>query len=151
MEPTQHSCFTPSQLNSQLLNQPSKDRRNKWRKFLQTGLNQNRPPPAPFSTLDLSKAFDMVCHRTLVELIHDTPLPRGIVRWLSNYFNGRQVTTLYNNQESPRKIVQCGVPQGSVLSPTLFIFTSMTLPHPPIMFVSHLTLTISIPFPKALM
>ena len=36
MEPTQHSRFTPSQLNSQLLNQPSKDRRNKWRKFLQT-------------------------------------------------------------------------------------------------------------------
>ena len=74
----------------------------------------------------------MVCHRTLVELIHDTPLPRGIVRWLSNYLNGRQTTTLFNSQESPHKIVHCGVPKGSVLSPNLFNFyvhDALTLPY----------------------
>ena len=70
--------------------------------FITDGFNQNRPPSCTIlATLDLSKAFDMVCLCTLVELIHDTPLPRGIVRWLSNYLNSQQATTLFNTQESP--------------------------------------------------
>ena len=76
----------------------------------------------------------MVCLCTLVELIHDTPLPRGIVRWLSNYLNGRQATTLFNTQESPpppHKLVHCGVLQGSVLSPTFFNFYVHDAPTPP--------------------
>ena len=36
MEPKQHYRFTPSQLNFQLLNQTTNDKRNSWRKFLQT-------------------------------------------------------------------------------------------------------------------
>ena len=36
MEPTQHSRFTLSQLNSLLLNETAKNKRNNWRKFLQT-------------------------------------------------------------------------------------------------------------------
>ena len=72
--------------------------------FVTDSFNQNRPPSRTvLATLDLSKAFDMVCHCTLVELIHDTPLPRGIARWLSNYLNGRQATTLFDYQESPTK------------------------------------------------
>ena len=73
----------------------------------------------------------MVCHRTLVKLIYDTPLPRGINSWLSNYLNGRQATALFNNQESPNKLVHCGVPQSSVLSPTLFKFYVDDAPTPP--------------------
>ena len=96
------------------------------------GFNQNLSlSRTVLATLDLSKAFDMVCHRTLVKLIYDTPLPRGINPWLSNYLNGRQATALFNNQESPNKLVRCGVPQSSVHSPTFFKFYVDDAPTPP--------------------
>ena len=73
----------------------------------------------------------MVCHRSLVELVHDTPLPRSLVRWLSNYLNGRQAATSFREHTSPHRIIHCGVPQGSVLSPTLFNFYVHDAPPPP--------------------
>ena len=66
-----------------------------------------------------------------MEIFHGTPLPRGIVRWLSKYLNGRQATTLFDNHESPHKIFVYGVPQGSVFSPTLFNFFVHDAPTPP--------------------
>ena len=100
--------------------------------YISDGFNQNRPPKRTvLATLDLSKAFDVVCHRSLVELVHDTPLPRSLVRWLSNYLNGRQAATSFREHTSPHRIIDCGVPQGSVLSPTLFNFYVHDAPPPP--------------------
>ena len=94
--------------------------------------------------------FDKVCHRTQVELIHDTPLPRGIVRWLSNYLCSRQTTTIYNSQESSHRIFHCEFPQVSVLSPTLSTFYVHETPaSPEYADISTQTTIISTPSSKA--
>ena len=42
------------------------------------------------------------------------------VRWLSTYLRGRSASVLYNNKESKKFILHQGVPQGAILSPSLF-------------------------------
>ena len=46
------------------------------------------PERTVLATLDLSKAFDMVCHRTLLELINGTFVPDSLTKWLSIYLSG---------------------------------------------------------------
>ena len=77
------------------------------------GFNQKKPADR---TVLATLAFDMVCHRTLLEKLSRTSL----TRWLSGYLTGRQARTLFRGETSPARIVRTGVPQGSVISPTLF-------------------------------
>ena len=96
------------------------------------GFNQKKPADRTvLVTLDLSKAFDMVCHRTLLEKLSRTSLPPSLTRWLSGYLTGRQARTLFRGETSPARIVRTGVPQGSVISPTLFNSYVGSLPSPP--------------------
>jgi hypothetical protein len=96
------------------------------------GFNRKKPADRTvLVTLDLSKAFDMVCHRTLLERLSRSTLPPALVRWLSGYLHGRQARTMFRNHLSPTRVVRTGVPQGSVISPTLFNFYIGTLPSPP--------------------
>jgi len=41
--------------------------------------------------------------------------------WFTNYLSDRQQYTVVNNTESKRMNIDCGVPQGSVLGPLLFL------------------------------
>ena len=96
------------------------------------GFNQKKPADRTvLVTLDLSKAFDMVCHRTLLEKLSRTSLPPSLTRWLSGYLTGRQARTLFRGETSPARIVRTGVPQGSVISPTLFNSCVGSLTSPP--------------------
>ena len=85
------------------------------------GFNQ-RPPPERTVTvaLDLTKAFDSVNITTLIKLLLNSTLHPSLVRWLSAYLRGRQAVTSFRNSFSSPRIVRTGVPQGGVLSPTLF-------------------------------
>ena len=73
----------------------------------------------------------MVCHRTLLEKLSRTSLPLSLTRWLSGYLTGRQARTLFRGETSPARIVRTGVPQGSIISPTLFNSYVGSLPSPP--------------------
>ena len=96
------------------------------------GFNQKKPADRTvLVTLDLSKAFDMICHRTLLEKLSRTSLPPSLTRWLSGYLTGRQARTLFRGETSPARIVRTGVPQGSVISLTLFNSYVGSLPSPP--------------------
>ena len=56
--------------------------------FINNGFNQKRPPERTgLATLDLSQAFDMVCHRTLLELIHGTTVSDNSTKWIANYLS----------------------------------------------------------------
>ena len=74
------------------------------------------------AAIDLSRAFDMVNHDILLEKLSDSPLNSNIVRWLSAFLRGRHQAVIHNGVKSRFKQNRRGVPQGAVLSPTLFNF-----------------------------
>ena len=71
--------------------------------------------------LDLSKAFDTVNHDILFDKLEYYGI-RGLpLRWIKNYFSNRFQFVQYNEYYSSYKMVCCGVPQGSILSPLFFL------------------------------
>jgi hypothetical protein len=72
--------------------------------------------------LDLAKAFDTVDHSVLLAKMYSMGI-RGIALQLfKNYLEGRpQRVKISNRFISKDTIVDCGVPQGTVLGPTLFL------------------------------
>jgi len=71
--------------------------------------------------LDLSKAFDCCDHEILLDkLCHDGI--RGVSHKLfSNFLHNRMQCTIIGAFKSSYKRISCGVPQGSVISPLLFL------------------------------
>lgn len=71
--------------------------------------------------IDLRKAFDTVDHNILLHKL-DYYGFRGVInRWLSSYLQGRTQNTQIGPHVSSRVGITCGVPQGSVLGPLLFL------------------------------
>ena len=71
-------------------------------------------------TLDITKAFDTVCHKRLLIKLNHCGI-RGIAfKLMQSYLNNKLKYVYINNIESNRRSVLMSVPQGSVLGPLLF-------------------------------
>ena len=93
--------------------------------------NQRKPPNRTVSVaVDLSAAFDTVCHNNRLSKINRSQLPPATARWLSCYLRGRQAKTCFRGVKSTSRKVNTGVPQGSKLSPSLFSFYIADMPIP---------------------
>ena len=71
--------------------------------------------------LDVEKAFDNVWHNGLRYKIYQLDLPTKLCRWLSDFLVGRVIQVKIEGFLSPKVYPKAGVPQGSNLSPLLFL------------------------------
>ena len=75
--------------------------------------------------VDLSAAYDTVNHRLLIQKLYNTTLDSQLCRVIQNLMSDRRFYVELNNERSRWRIQKNGLPQGSVLSPTLFnIYTN---------------------------
>jgi len=70
-------------------------------------------------SFDFKKAFDKVNHQLLLNKLSNF-LPHNFICILASYLKGRQQKVQINTSYSNNCDIDCGVPQGSVLSPILF-------------------------------
>ncbi|KAH0811919.1 hypothetical protein GEV33_010872 [Tenebrio molitor] len=93
--------------------------------FIAKGFGQNQSTGAIF--LDVAKAFDTVWHDGLVYKLHAAGVPMAMVRLLNSFLNRR---VFHAKILSTQREIQAGVPQGSVLSPTLYAIFTADIPKP---------------------
>jgi ribonuclease HI len=79
--------------------------------------------------LDLEKAYDMVWKKGVIIKMQTMGLCGRIVRWVDDFLANRYIRVRVNGYLSGFKYVENGVPQGSVISPSLFNIAVSDLPN----------------------
>ena len=71
--------------------------------------------------LDISKCFDSISHILLLKKLEMCGIIGTELDWFSSYLNGRKQFVKFSNETFESCEITCGVPQGSVLGPILFL------------------------------
>lgn len=71
--------------------------------------------------LDISQAFDSVSHELLLQKVAGAGIEGNLGHYIQNFLENRKISVRYQNTMSDYVSVANGVPQGSVMSPSLFL------------------------------
>ena len=83
------------------------------------GINEKENTAASF--IDLRKAFDTINHNILLKRLPHFGINIKVMKWIRNYLLNRKQKCTVNGITSRELDIRCGVPQGSILGPLLFL------------------------------
>ena len=77
--------------------------------------------------LDVSGAYDNVSRERLLHNLRKRRISDNIVRWIDSFLNNRATTLKLPEYTAPSVPIQTGIPQGSPISPILYLFYNADL------------------------
>ena len=77
--------------------------------------------------LDIKGAFDHVSKNQLLKICLDLGLPISLLKWIHSFLSNREMALAFDRETSQVLPIEVGIPQGSPISPILFLIYTRVL------------------------